>query len=263
MIFTVFYLALGSVAGLLGGMLGVGGGIVVVPALLWIFRQQAVQPDVQTHLAIGTSLAIIVFTSLSAIRAQQKRGAIDWVVVKALVPASVLGALAGGYVAGFIPAVMLKTIFSIFLIAVSIQLLANWRPAPHWTLPTTRRLWGISMGIGSLSAILGIGGGTIAVPFLHACNVDMKRAIAISSTLGLPIALFGAGGFILSGWHHAGLPTWSFGYVDLPVLVVVGAISMLVAPLGVKLAHHLPVLRLKRIFGIILLLVALKMLSGG
>lgn len=263
MTFIVFYLGLGIAAGMLGGMLGVGGGIVVVPALLWIFKQQGVQSDVLTHLAIGTSLAAIVFTSLSAIRAQQQRGAIDWAVVRLLAPASVIGALAGGYMAGFIPAVTLKTIFSVFLIIVSIQLLANWRPAPHWTLPGTKGLWGVGVGIGSLSAMMGIGGGTIAVPFLHACNVDMKRAIAISSTLGFPIAVFGATGFVLSGWHHTGLPAWSFGYVDLPALFAVGAISMLVAPFGVRLAHHFPVARLKRIFGIILLLVALKMLFGG
>lgn len=263
MTFIVSYLGLGIVAGLLGGMLGVGGGIVVVPALIWIFRQEGVQPDVLTHLAIGTSLAIIVFTSLSAIRAQQKRGAIDWAVVRLLVPATILGGLASGYLAGFIPSATLKMIFSVFLLAVSIQLLANWRAAPHWTLPGPKGLWGVGLGIGSLSAMMGIGGGTIAVPFLNACNVEMKRAIAISSTLGFPIAVFGAAGFILSGWHHAGLPAWSLGYVDLRVLLAVGATSMLVAPFGVRLAHHLPVAKLKQVFGILLLLVALQMLFGG
>ncbi|MHB1676366.1 MAG: sulfite exporter TauE/SafE family protein [Sulfuriferula sp.] len=263
MTFIMLYLGLGIAAGLLGGMLGVGGGIVVVPALLWIFRQQGIATDVLTQLAIGTSLATIVFTSLSAIRAQQQRGAIDWSVVRLLAPASVLGALAGGYGAGFIPAATLKTIFSVFLIIVAIQLLANWRPAPHWALPGAKGLWGVGVGMGALSAMMGIGGGTIAVPFLHACNIDMKRAIAIASTLGFPIAVFGASGFILSGWHHAELPAWSLGYVDLPVLLAVGATSMVVAPLGVRLAHHLPVARLKRVFGIMLLGVALRMLVGG
>ncbi|BBP05055.1 UPF0721 transmembrane protein [Sulfuriferula plumbiphila] len=253
----------GGVAGLLGGMLGVGGGIVVVPALIWIFRRAGVQPDVLTHLAIGTSLAAIIFTSLSAIRAQQKRGAIDWAVVRLLVPATLIGGLVSGYLAGFIPAATLKMIFSVFLIVVSLQLLAKWQPASHWTLPGPKGLWGVGLGIGSLSAMMGIGGGTISVPFLHACNVDMKRAIAISTTLGFPIALFGAAGFVLSGWHHAGLPAWSLGYVDLPALLAVGATSMAVAPLGVRLAHHLPVARLKRAFGILLLLVALQMLFGG
>ena len=263
MTFIVFYLALGVFAGLLGGMLGVGGGIVVVPALIWIFKQEGVQPEILTHLAIGTSLAGITFTSLSAIRAQQKRGAIDWAVVRLLVPATLIGGLVSGYLAGYIPAATLKMIFSIFLLVVSLQLLAKWQPAPHWTLPGPKGLWGVGLGIGSMSAMMGIGGGTISVPFLHACNVDMKRAIAISTTLGFPIALFGAAGFVLSGWHHAGLPARSFGYVDLPALLAVGVTSIAVAPLGVRLAHHLPVARLKRAFGILLLMVALQMLFGG
>ncbi|WP_413438854.1 sulfite exporter TauE/SafE family protein [Sulfuriferula sp. GW1] len=263
MSFIVFYLGLGVVAGLLGGMLGVGGGIVVVPALIWIFKQEGVQPDVLTHLAIGTSLAGIIFTSLSAIRAQQKRGAIDWTVVRMLVPATLIGGLVSGYLAGFIPAGTLKMIFSVFLMFVSLQLLAKWQPAAHWTLPGPKGLWGVGLGIGSLSAMMGIGGGTISVPFLHACNVEMKRAIAISTTLGFPIALFGAAGFVLSGWHHPGLPAWSLGYIDLPALLAVGVTSIIVAPLGVRLAHHLPVARLKRAFGILLLVVALQMLFGG
>ena len=263
MTFIAFYLGLGVVAGLLGGMLGVGGGIVVVPALIWIFKQEGVQPEVLTHLAIGTSLAGIIFTSLSAISAQQKRGAIDWAVVRLLVPATLIGGLISGYLAGFIPAGTLKMIFSIFLLIVSLQLLTKWQPAAHWTLPGPKGLWGVGLGIGSLSAMMGIGGGTISVPFLHACNVDMKRAIAISTTLGFPIALFGAAGFVLSGWHHPGLPALSLGYVDLPVLFAVGATSMLVAPLGVRLAHHLPVVKLKRAFGILLLLVALQMLFNS
>ena len=125
MTFIVFYLGLGIAAGLLGGMLGVGGGIVVVPALIWVFKQEGVQPEVLTHLAIGTSLAAIIFTSLSAIRAQQKRGAIDWTVVRMLVPATLIGGLVSGYLAGFIPAETLKMIFSVFLIVVSLQLRPN------------------------------------------------------------------------------------------------------------------------------------------
>lgn len=261
--FIFLYLLLGVLAGVLGGMLGVGGGIVVVPALIMIFKHQGIQPEVLTHLAIGTSLAGIVFTSLSAIWAQQKRGAIDWTVVRMLVPATLIGGLASGYLAGFVPAATLKLIFSVFLIVVSVQLLAKWQPTAHWTLPGRKGLWGVGLGIGSLSAIMGIGGGTISVPFLHACNVEMKRAIAISTTLGFPIALFGAAGFVLSGWHHPGLPDWTLGYVDLPALLAVGVTSISVAPLGVRLGHRLPVAKLKRAFGILLMIVALQMLFGS
>lgn len=254
------FLALGLVAGLLAGMLGIGGGVVVVPALIWIFQHQGLPGDIVPHLAIGTSLAAIVFTSLSAIRAQHKRRAIDWPVVRLLAPATLLGGFASGYLAGDIPAHVLKGSFAVFLLLVGTQFVLDWKPAAHWRLPGRIGLWGTGLGIGSLSALLGIGGGNITVPFLHACNLELKRAIAISTALGLPIALFGAAGFVLSGWGHAALPAGSLGYVALPALAAIAAPAILVAPLGVRLSHDLPVRRLKRTFGVLVLAIALRML---
>ncbi|MFA5081813.1 MAG: sulfite exporter TauE/SafE family protein [Hydrogenophilaceae bacterium] len=254
------FLALGLLAGILAGMLGIGGGVVVVPALIWIFQHQGMPGEIIPHLAIGTSLAAIVFTSLSAIRAQQKRGAIDWGVVRLLAPATLLGGFISGYLAGFIPAETLKTFFAVFLFLVGTQFLLDWKPAAHWRLPGRAGLWGTGLGIGSLSALLGIGGGNITVPFLHACNLELKRAIAISTALGFPIALFGAIGFVVSGWGHAALPPNSLGYISLPALAAIAASSILVAPLGVRLAHNLPVRNLKRIFGILVLAISLRML---
>ncbi|TCJ17207.1 sulfite exporter TauE/SafE family protein [Parasulfuritortus cantonensis] len=254
------FLALGLVAGLLAGMLGIGGGVVIVPALIWIFQAEGMSGEIVPHLAIGTSLATIVFTSLSAIRAQQKRGAIDWSVVRLLAPATLLGGFASGYLAGYVPAATLKGLFATFLLFVGTQFILDWKPAAHWRLPGRAGLWSTGLGIGALSALLGIGGGNITVPFLHACNMELKRAIAISTALGFPIALFGAAGFLVTGLGNATLPAGSVGYVSLPALAAVAAVSMLTAPAGVRLSHALPVKKLKRIFGVLVLLISLRML---
>jgi hypothetical protein len=171
-----------------------------------------------------------------------------------------LGGFASGSLAGYIPADILKGFFAVFLLFVGTQFILDWKPAAHWRLPGRAGLWGSGLGIGALSALLGIGGGNITVPFLHACNLELKRAIAISTTLGFPIALFGAAGFLLSGWGHAALPPGSLGYVSLPALAAIAASSILVAPLGVRLSHELPVKRLKRIFGVLVLAISLRML---
>ena len=264
MVAAIFvYMGLGLITGLLAGMLGIGGGSVVVPALVFVFARQHLAPGLAMKLAIGTSLASILFTSLAAIRAQQKRRAIDWSVAAPLGVATLVGSLASGYLAGFLPGVLLKEIFGVFLILVGLQVFADWRPAGHWRLPARPGLMGVGLGIGALSAILGIGGGSLTVPFLTACNVDMRRAIAISATLGLPIALFGAAGFVLSGQYRAGLPPGAFGYVYLPALAGLTTVAMLVVPVGVHLAHNLPVAQLKRVFGVLLIGVGVQMLFGA
>jgi uncharacterized membrane protein YfcA len=257
------FLALGMVAGVLAGMLGIGGGVVVVPALIWLFHSEGYNDQIVPHLAIGTSLATIVFTSLSAIYAQHKRRAIDWPIVRLLAPATLLGGFASGYLAGFIPAAILKTIFALFLLLIGTQFILNWKPASHWRLPGRNGLWGVGLGIGALSALLGIGGGNITVPFLHACNLELKRAIAISTALGFPIALFGAAGFVLSGWHNAALPASTLGYVSLPALAAIAGVAIMTAHLGVRLSHDLPVRKLKQVFGLLVLVISVSMLWNG
>lgn len=256
----LLFLCVGVVAGLLAGMLGVGGGIVIVPVLLTAFHLLGFAPEVIAHLAIGTSLGTIVFTSLSAVRAQQRKGAIDWPLVFALVPAVIVGSFLSGYVAGWIPGRLLRLLFGVFLVAASAQLLLNWRPSAQHGLPGRFGLWLSGGVIGMISALVGIGGGTLTVPFLSWCNVDMKRAVAASSTLGFALALFGAAGFVLSGWRHPGLPEWSLGYIYLPAWLGISATAVLFAPLGVRLSHALPVAMLKRVFGILLLAVAVRIL---
>ncbi len=256
------YMGLGLLTGLLAGMLGIGGGSVIVPALVFVFAHQHLPPGLAMKLAIGTSLASILFTSLAAIRAQQKRRAIDWEVALPLGVATLVGSLVSGYIAGFLPGLVLKEVFGVFLGLVGLQLLTRWTPPANWGLPGRPALFGVGLGIGALSAILGIGGGSLTVPFLTACNVEMRRAIAISATLGLPIALFGATGFALSGLHRAGLPPATLGYIYLPALAGLTTVAMVVVPVGVHLAHNLPVARLRRFFGVLLIAVGTQMLLG-
>lgn len=259
MISTIpLFLGLGVIAGLLAGMLGVGGGIVVVPVLLLSFTYLKVAPGVITHLAIGTSLATILFTSLSAVRAQQLKKAIDWPLVRSLAPAMVSGSFISGYIAGWIPGNWLRMLFGVFLILASIQLLLNWRPAGRHELPARAGLWAAGIGIGTVSALVGIGGGTLTVPYLNWCNVEMKRAVAASSALSSVLSLFGAAGFIISGLNNAVLPPWSLGYVSLPATLGIIVTAVLFAPMGVQLSHRLPVSVLKRIFGVLLLIVAVQ-----
>lgn len=257
------YLVLGACTGVLSGMLGVGGGIIVVPVLLWAFHIQGIAGSVAAHLAIGTSLAAIVFTSAAAIQAQQKRRAIDWSIVAQLAPGTLLGSFGSGLVSGCIPGAILKSVFAVFLLIVALQLLLRWSPAPKRDLPGRATLVAAGLVIGAVSGLVGIGGGTMTVPFLHWRNVDLRRAVAISSALGLPIAVAGALGFIISGWGGADLPPESLGYVSVPAVVGITITSMLTAPIGVKLAHSLPVASLRRGFGVFLLVVSLRLLVSG
>ena len=254
------YLFSGAFAGIISGMLGVGGGIVLVPILIFIFGVLAIPVGIAAHMAIGTSLSTIIFTSMSAIYAQHRRKAIDWNLTRKLAPATILGSLVSGYLAGLIPGLALKAIFGVFLVAAALQMFFEWRPSPHRTLPGPLALLGIGTGIGALSAMLGIGGGTLTVPFFNWCNVDLRRAIATSTTLGFGLAIFGTIGFIVSGFQRPGLPSASFGYVSLPAMLGIASTAVLFAPFGVHLSYRLPVRRLKRIFALLLLCLAFNML---
>ncbi len=253
------YMGLGLIVGLLAGMLGVGGGSIIVPALLFLFERNHVAAPVAIKLAIGTSLASILFTSLAAVRAQHKRRAIDWPLATTLAGAAFLGSFAGAYAAGFLPGALLKEIFGVFLGFVAWQLMSGWRPKAWRGLPSRPVLWAVGGCIGAVSALLGIGGGSMTIPFLSACEVDLRRAIAVSTVLGFPIALFGTAGFVLAGQRQVSLPAESLGYVYLPALIGLTSVSLAAVPLGVRLAHRLPVVGLRRILGALLVVVAIQM----
>lgn len=257
-----WYLAIGAVAGVLAGLLGVGGGLVIVPALVFVFHQQGLPADWVPHLALGTSLASIVFTSLSSCRAHHRAQNVDWGVVRHISPGIVLGTLCGSLLAAQLSPVFLKVFFVVFATLVSIQMGFGLRPPARGALPGWPGM-GLAGGvIGAVSSWVGIGGGSLSVPFLSWCQVPLKRAIGTSSAIGLPIALAGAVGYVLAGWGKPGLPAASLGLVYLPALAGIVLTSVLCAPLGAYWALKAPVAALKRGFALLLLLGAIKMASS-
>jgi uncharacterized membrane protein YfcA len=254
------YLLLGVAAGVAAGLLGVGGGLIIVPVLIWIFRGKGFDDALVVHLAIGTSLATIVATSVSSIIAHHRRGAVRWRLVALLTPGLLLGAWLGALIAGVLPTITLQRIYACFAIIVGFRMLLKAHAEGRWELPGWPGMGLAGSLIGTVSAIVGIGGGTMTVPFLNGCRIDMRQAVATSSACGLPIALAGALGFIIFGWELDSLPAASFGYVYWPAAAGILITSILFAPLGAWLAHRVPVVGLKRIFALLLFVVGTKML---
>lgn len=252
------YLGIGACSGVLAGLFGVGGGAVMVPALLLLFGALDLGGDWTAQLAVGTSLATIVGTGAASTLAHHRRDGVRWDIVWPFVPGIIVGALAGAMVAGWLPSDWLKMIFALFLAYVGTTLLLTRSAAVAVAQPLPGRvgLASIGSGIGALSALVGIGGGTLTVPFLLRHGIAMRQAVGTSAACGLPIALAGALGFILSGWSRSGLPTLSSGFVYWPAVVAMLVASMPLAPLGARLAHTLPVALLKRLFGGLLLVIA-------
>ena len=255
----LMYIALGAFAGVLAGLLGVGGGIIIVPVLTFIFTAQHLPEGHILHMALGTSLASIMFTSISSLRAHHGRGAVEWAVVRRISLGILLGTFGGSWVAAQLSTGFLKGFFVLFLYYVAAQMLLNIKPKPHRPLPGWGAMSGVGGLIGGVSSLVGIGGGTMTVPFLVWCNVAMHRAIGTSAAVGFPIALAGAVGYMVNGLSVQ-LPQYSLGFVYLPALVGVSATSVVTAPFGAKLAHSLPIDKLKKIFAVLLIVMATKLL---
>ncbi len=256
------YFTLGLAAGFMAGLLGVGGGLLMVPVLTWAFLEQGFAAAYNIHLALGTSLGVIVITSISSLKAHHAHGAVDWQVVRRITPGIVAGTLAGAWLAAYFSDRGLKVFFTCFLFYVATQMLLGFRPKASRGLPG---LPGMSVAggvIGMVSSWVGIGGGTLTVPFLTWCNARMRAAIGTSAAVGLPIAISGAVGYMLSGRGIAGLPEWSLGFVYLPALAAIAAGSWLTAPFGARKTHTWPVARLKRIFAGLLYLLGVRMAYG-
>jgi uncharacterized protein len=253
------YFALGMFAGFAAGLLGVGGGLVIVPALIWLFDAQGISPEIQPHLALGTSLASILFTSLASVRTHHRHGAVDWSLVKHLAPGIVFGSLAGAWLASLIPARPLKIFFAMFLFYAALQMALNFKPKPHREMPGKPGMFMAGSIIGSVSSWVGIGGGTLSVPFQAWCNVPFHRAIGTSAAIGFPIAAAGAVGYLMGGWQRHDLPPGSLGYLFLPALGGVALGSVLTATWGAKTTHSLPVAKLKKVFALLLFVLAIRM----
>jgi uncharacterized protein len=256
------YLALGAVAGFFAGLLGVGGGAIIVPVLALMFAAQGFPGEHLMHLALGTSMAAIVFTSISSLRAHHQHGAVQWTIVKAITPGILLGTFAGAQLASLIPTRPLAIFFTVFMCYVAFQMLANIKPKPSRQLPGSLGMAIVGGGIGAISALVAIGGGSLSVPFMTWCNVKMHHAIGTSAAIGLPIAMAGTAGYLVGGAEATGLPSGSFGYIYLPALLAGVAASMLTAPLGARAAHRLPVATLKKVFAGVILLLLAKMVHG-
>ena len=255
---------LGLCTGFLAGLLGIGGGMIMVPFITIILSGRGVAPDLAVKMAIATSMATIIFTSLSSVRAHHKRGAVRWDIVKRLAPGIVLGAaLASLGVFSLLKGASLALVFAGFVGFSATQMLLNKKPLPHRTLPGTAGQFGAGTVIGFLSGLVGAGGGFVSVPFMTWCNVAIHNAVATSAALGFPIALANGLGYLIAGQGVAGLPPGAIGYVYLPALGVIACASVLMAPLGVKAAHALPVATLKRVFATILYLLAAYMIYKG
>ena len=253
------YLVLGMVAGLAAGLLGVGGGLIIVPTLIWVYSAKGFDGNIVAHLEVGTSLASIVATSISSVYAHHQRAAVLWPLVGYLLPGILIGAGLGAVVADSLPTLILQRVFGLFAITVAVCMLLKTPIEGAHELPGRLGLCLAGGIIGLISAIVGIGGGTMTVPFLNSCKVSMRQAVATSSACGLPIAMAGGIGFIVAGWSDSVLPAGSSGFVYWPALLGIVATSVLFAPLGARLAHNLPVFVLKRIFALLLLLIGGKM----
>lgn len=260
MIPLLAYLLTGAVAGFFAGLLGVGGGVIVVPVLGMLFVGLGFPADEVLHLALGTSMAAILFTSISSLRAHHAHGAVLWPALRGLTPGVLAGTLLGAQLAARISSRALAIFFVVFMLFVAVRMLANFRPPPSRRLPGRLGLAATGLGIGAVSSLAAIGGGALTVPFLIWCNVRPHSAIGTSAAVGLPIAIGGSIGYVWNGWGHAGLPPGSLGFIYLPALGCILAASVLTAPLGARLAHRLPVRTLKRVFAGLLVLLAGKML---
>ena len=257
----LIYLLLGSFAGILAGLLGVGGGLIIVPVLAWFFASQHFPPELLMQLAVGTSLATIIPTSISSIHAHHKKAAVLWTVFLSLIPGIIIGALLGAVIADQLPSHTLKLIFAIFVLMVAAQLFFGIKPHASRGMPGQFGRGIAGTVIGSLSAIVGIGGGSLTVPYLLINNIKIQQAIATSSACGLPIAMAGAFGFIITGWN-TNIPEYSLGYVYLPAFITISISSVLFAPLGAHWAYKVDGVKLKKGFAIFLLIVGVKMLLG-
>jgi uncharacterized membrane protein YfcA len=252
------YLAIGAAVGFFAGLLGIGGGVIIVSSLALMFAQQGFAPQYLMHFAIGTSLAAIVAGSWSSFRTHHLHGAVDWAVVKAMIPGLLAGVLLGSIFARFVNAAFLKYFFLGFMTLIIVQLVFNIRPKASRQLPGRAGLSAMAAFIGLCSSWFGGGAAAVGVPFLTWCNVATHRAIGTVAALGFPVAIAGAIGYAIAGLDVPQPPKWSVGFVYLPAFIGISVTSVLVAPFGARLAHKLKGPTLRRIFAVFLVLVGAK-----
>jgi uncharacterized protein len=259
--FVLALIGAGLLAGFVGGLFGIGGGIVIVPALYFVFTALGIDEDVRMHLAVGTSLSTIISTSWRSLSTHLKAGAVDVSVLKTWGPWISVGAVLGAVVAGLVNTETLLIVFGAGLLLIAAQMglgNPNWRVWPD--LPTGAPRVITAGGIGMFSAMMGIGGGAFGVTVMTLCGRPIHQAVATASGFGAAIAVPASIGYAIAGWGREGLPPWSLGFVSLPGFIVLAALTAITAPIGARLAHRLPQASLKRAFAIVLAVVAANML---
>jgi uncharacterized membrane protein YfcA len=255
------YLAIGIAVGFFAGLLGIGGGAVMVPMLVLVFTAQGLPSEHVMHIALGTAMAAIVFTSISSMRAHHAHGSVDWAIARAIAPGILAGAFLAALGAGFIAKRPLGLLFTGLVFYAATQILFDVRPTRSRELPGPPGLFAAGAAIGAVASLLAAGGAFLCIPFLAWCSVPLRRAIGTAAAVGLPIAVAGTFGYVLQGLRVEALPPLSLGFVYLPALALVVVTSMLAAPVGARLAHRLPVKRLRIIFALLLYALALRMLA--
>ena len=256
----ISFLVLGTFTGFAAGLLGIGGGMLMVPFITMLLSAQGFPREIVVHVAIATSLSTIMFTSLSSVRAHHRRGAVVWPIVKLLAPGILIGSWIGPWIGAQLDASALALFFAVFVGFSATQMLLDKKPSPTRELPKAPGMLGAGSVIGVLSGLVGAGGGFVSVPFMTWCNVKIHNAVATSAALGFPIALAGTLSNIYFGMQEQGLPSGSLGFIYLPALLVISIASVLTAPMGAKVAHALPVKSLKKVFAAVLYLLAGYML---
>jgi uncharacterized protein len=259
MIWLAAYLLAGAVVGFLAGLLGIGGGMTLVPVLAALFAAQILTPDHTVHLALATAMASAFFTSTSSALEHRKHGALDWSLVRLMAPGMVTGTLASTFASGWIPQRALALIFAAIVYAAAVQLLLGKKPQGGHRFPSAPAMFAISFVIGVMSGLVSAGGTFLAMPVMLYYGVAMHTAIGTGAAIVVPVTLIGTLGYMLAGWGTPGLPPYTVGFVFLPALAAIVAGSVFTAPVGARMAHRLPVLTLKRIFAYLMLALATKM----
>jgi uncharacterized protein len=254
------YAAVGAAVGFFAGLLGIGGGAIMVPLLVMLFEAQGLPKAHILHLAVGSGMASILFTSLSSMRAHAARGAVRWDLALALTPGILVGGLLGSAITAWISTQVFASLFTVVVFFAATNILVDRKPKPARQLPGALGSMLVGVVISFFSTLAALGGAFLTIPFALYCNVPMLQAIGTSAIVGFPIALAGGIGFIVAGWGQSGLPPHNLGYVYLPAVLGITLASVLTAPLGAATAHRLPTKRLKQVFALLLYGLAAKML---
>jgi len=256
----IIFLALGSFVGVMAGLFGIGGGGVIVPILTIFLLSHGFSGDDVVKIALATSMAVISITSISSFRAQHKKKSVRWDIFKVIAPGVIVGTFSFTFLASNIDSFYLSVFFSIFMLYAALKMFFGKKPQSESGIIGKKGQFFAGLGIGGISALVSIGGGVLSVPYLVKQGVDMKKAIGTSSAIGFPLAVSGTIGYIINGFNYTSLDNMMLGYVYVPAFICIAIASYATAPIGVNLSHKLPVVALKKIFGVLTFLLSIKMM---